>query len=57
MRGKFLFETNIVIGLFQSEEAIIERLKQIKNIFIPGIVIRKLYFALRCPCVHCFLYV
>ena len=44
MSGKFLLDTNIVIGLFQSEEAVIERLKQIKHVFVPSIVIGELYF-------------
>jgi len=44
MSGKFLLDTNIVIGLFQAEEAIINRLKQINHIFVPSIVIGELYF-------------
>ncbi|MFZ5949129.1 MAG: type II toxin-antitoxin system VapC family toxin [Candidatus Rifleibacteriota bacterium] len=44
MSGKFLLDTNIVIGLFQGEEALIERLKQIKSVFVPSIVIGELYF-------------
>jgi tRNA(fMet)-specific endonuclease VapC len=44
MSGSFLLDTNIVIALFQGDEKILNRLKQIKNIFVPHIVIGELYF-------------
>ncbi len=46
MSGKnYLFDTNIVIGLFANEPSIIERIKSHSgNIFIPSIVIGELFY-------------
>jgi tRNA(fMet)-specific endonuclease VapC len=44
MNGKFLLDTNIVIALFANELAVIERLKNAEEIFIPSVVIGELYY-------------
>ncbi len=44
MNGKYLLDTNIVIALFQGEQSILDKLNQIKNVFIPSIVVGELYF-------------
>ncbi|MFN6946263.1 MAG: type II toxin-antitoxin system VapC family toxin [Cytophagaceae bacterium] len=45
MNGKrFLLDTNIVIGLFANEQAIINNIMSSETIFIPTIVIGELYY-------------
>lgn len=44
MSGSVLFDTNIVIGLFASDPAILGRLSRTDHIFIPSIVLGELYF-------------
>ncbi len=42
--GKYLLDTNIVIGLFNGEQNIINLLKKLKNIFILSIVVGELFY-------------
>jgi tRNA(fMet)-specific endonuclease VapC len=42
--GSFLLDTNIVIGLFAQEESIQARLSESDRVFLPSIVLGKLYF-------------
>lgn len=44
MNGSVLLDTNIVIGLFASDQAVLSRLSQTNRIFIPSIVLGELYF-------------
>jgi len=42
--GSVLLDTNIVIGLFANDQAILARLSTTDHIFIPSIVLGELYF-------------
>jgi len=42
--GSILLDTNIVIGLFASDPAVLVRLSKTDHVFIPSIVIGELYF-------------
>ncbi|MBM4132923.1 MAG: type II toxin-antitoxin system VapC family toxin [Nitrospira sp.] len=44
MNGSVLLDTNIVIGLFASDQAVLSRLSQTNRIFISSIVLGELYF-------------
>lgn len=44
MSGSVLLDTNIVIGLFANDQAILARLSETDHIFIPSIVLGELYF-------------
>lgn len=44
MSGSVLLDTNIVIGLFADDRAVLARLPEIDHIFIPSIVLGELYF-------------
>ena len=44
MNGSVLLDTNIVIGLFASDQSVLSRLSQTNRIFIPSIVLGELYF-------------
>ncbi len=44
MSGSILLDTNIVIGLFASDPAVLVRLSKTDHVFIPSIVIGELYF-------------
>lgn len=44
MSGSVLLDTNIVIGLFASDQAVLARLSKTDHIFIPSIVLGELYF-------------
>lgn len=44
MSGSVLLDTNIVIGLFAHDQAVLARLSKIDHIFIPSIVLGELYF-------------
>ena len=43
MSGSILLDTNIVIGLFASDPAVLARLSKTDHVFIPSIVIGELY--------------
>lgn len=47
MSGKFLLDTNIIIGLFANEAIIKDHLAQAKETFIPSIVIGELSYGAR----------
>ena len=44
MNGEYLLDSNIVIDLFRGDQQTISRIKQVKEIKIPVIVIGELYF-------------
>ncbi|MCM3905539.1 MAG: type II toxin-antitoxin system VapC family toxin [Pyrinomonadaceae bacterium] len=44
MSGNVLLDTNIIIGLFANDQAILARLSKTDHIFIPSIVLGELYF-------------
>jgi tRNA(fMet)-specific endonuclease VapC len=44
MNGDYLLDSNIVIDLFKGDSKVISRIKQLKEIKIPVIVIGELYF-------------
>lgn len=44
MNGKYLLDTNIIIALFANEIKIVDRLKEIENVFTPSIALGELYF-------------
>ena len=39
MNGRYLLDTNIIIALFANEIKIVNRLKEIENVFIPSIAL------------------
>lgn len=45
--GRFLLDTNIVIGLFAREASIQQRLAVAGEVFVPSIVIGELYYGAR----------
>jgi tRNA(fMet)-specific endonuclease VapC len=47
MTGKVFLDTNIVITLFAEDQAVLDKLAQTDEAFIPSIVLGELYFA--CP--------
>jgi len=47
MSGKYLLDTNIIIGLFASDQAIQARLEKVESIFIPSIAIGELHYGAR----------
>jgi tRNA(fMet)-specific endonuclease VapC len=44
MSGKFALDTNIVIGIFASDNSILQNLKLNPHIFLPSIVLGELYY-------------
>ena len=42
--GRFLLDTNIIIGLFAGESSVKEHLEEVGEVFIPSIVLGELYF-------------
>lgn len=44
MSGKYLLDTNIVIGLFAGDEIVAEVLRQADSVFVASIVLGELYF-------------
>lgn len=44
MSGSVLLDTNIVIGLFAKDQAVLARLSKTDSLFIPSIVVGELYF-------------
>ena len=44
MSGSVLLDTNIVIGLFAKDQAVLARLSESARVFIPSIVVGELYF-------------
>ena len=47
MSGRFLLDTSIVIALFAEDTSVEEHLKEAEEVFIPSIVLGKLYFGVR----------
>ena len=44
MSGRFLFDTNIVIALFDSDKEILKNLKKANHILLPSIVVGELFY-------------
>ncbi|TAL63340.1 MAG: hypothetical protein EPN85_00360 [Bacteroidetes bacterium] len=44
MAGKFIMDTNIVIGIFASDSSVLQKLKSNPQIFLPSIVLGELYY-------------
>nr|VFJ47583.1 MAG: tRNA(fMet)-specific endonuclease VapC [Candidatus Kentron sp. FM]VFK07581.1 MAG: tRNA(fMet)-specific endonuclease VapC [Candidatus Kentron sp. FM] len=44
MSGKYLLDTNIVIALFANDSAIVGKIGESENIFIPAVVIGELFY-------------
>jgi len=44
MTGRYLLDTNIIIGLFAADETITESLKQVDSVFVSSIVLGELYY-------------
>lgn len=47
MSGKYLLDTNIIIGLFASDKDILSHLEKAESIFIPSIAIGELHYGTR----------
>ena len=47
MSGRYLLDTNIVIGLFAGDAAILQQLTQADAILVPSIVLGELYYGAR----------
>lgn len=47
MSGRYLLDTNIIIGLFADEVAVKNRLAQADEIFVPSIAVGQLYYGAR----------
>jgi len=44
MNGKFLLDTNIVIGIFANDAAVMNSLANANEVFVPSIVLGELYY-------------
>lgn len=44
MSGRYLLDTNIVIGLFANEPAVVQHLEDADEVLIPSIVMGELYY-------------
>ncbi len=44
MSGRYLIDTNIVLALFEGDEAIIDRIEIVDEVFVPSLVIGELYY-------------
>lgn len=44
MSGKYILDTNIVIPLFEGEQAIVEKIEKLNEVFIPAIVLGELFY-------------
>jgi tRNA(fMet)-specific endonuclease VapC len=47
MSGRYLLDTNIVIALFASDEAVVEQIKAATEVFLPSVVFGELYYGAR----------
>ena len=47
MNGSYLLDTNIVIALFEGDDAVPSQLELVLSVFIPSIVLGELYFGAR----------
>ncbi len=47
MRGKYLLDTSVIIGLFAKDEATITQLERAKSVFIPSIAVGELHYGAR----------
>jgi predicted nucleic acid-binding protein len=39
MSGRYLLDTNIVIALFEDDFAVVDRLTEIEEVFVPSVVV------------------
>ena len=47
MSGKHLLDTNIIIGIFKNDKAILARLRKTDGVFIPAIALGELHYGTR----------
>ena len=47
MNGRFLLDTNIIIGLFSKDASVQARLRETEEIFVPNTVLGELYYGAR----------
>jgi tRNA(fMet)-specific endonuclease VapC len=47
MSGRYLLDTNIVLALFATDRAVVERLSEAGEVFIASIVLGELYYGAR----------
>lgn len=47
MSGRYLLDTNIVFALFENDAAVVAKLEQAEEVFIPSIVLGELYYGAR----------
>jgi len=47
MHGRYLLDTNIVIGLFASDQEIIKQLEKVEEVFLSSIAMGELYYGAR----------
>jgi tRNA(fMet)-specific endonuclease VapC len=44
MSGRYLLDSNIIIALFASENAVLDAVQEAEEVFIPSIVVGELYY-------------
>jgi hypothetical protein len=44
MAGKYLLDTNIIIALFEGENAVLKKLKRAKTVYLSSVVVGELFF-------------
>jgi tRNA(fMet)-specific endonuclease VapC len=44
MSGRYVIDTNIVLALFEGDEAVIDRIEIVDEVFVPSLVIGELYY-------------
>lgn len=44
MNGRYLLDTNIIIGLFAGDESVVKSLEQANAVFVASVVLGELYF-------------
>jgi len=47
MSGRFLLDTNIVIGIFAKDSGVVDHLAQAAEVFVPSIVLGELFYGAR----------
>ena len=47
MTGRYLLDTNIIIGIFKDDEKVLARLRNANSIFIPAIALGELHYGTR----------
>ncbi|OGW62329.1 MAG: twitching motility protein PilT [Nitrospirae bacterium RBG_16_64_22] len=47
MNGRYLLDTNVVIAIFAEEQAVLQRLAEATEVFVPAAVLGELYYGAR----------